>query len=580
MCGIYGITATDPKFINQYINKCKHRGPDGEGVWYDDNVTLGHNLLSIMANPNLSKQPWRTPKGNRLTYNGEIFNYYELKEKYKDFKDTTGCDTELLAWGLDTYGLNFIDEIDSMHGFAYYDINKKEIILSRDHAGIKPVYYAETKEGLIFGSEIKGMLDKVPGSRTMDKLAVSCMSMSGINVTRNTFFSGIKKLLAGETIIYDITNKRIKQTKRIFVKPNSNKTFNPNQFRGMVHQAVKRCSIGQRKIGVFLSGGLDSSIIAYELNKIMGQINTFTNRMFPNISLNHLHTENFNDDANWAYKLAEMHGQGFNHQEVNITPQIVADYWDDSIYYMEQPVYNPSLAMYCYTNKVLHDNGIVVTMAGDMGDEILGGYPKYWKLRKKFKSSSNTGRKIEWIHIIDNWIDRIKRPLKLHSELIDRTELREELLKCYPDDIWNPDDPVGSYMALDCTASVPEEFLNRNDKYGMAYGMEGRFPLASKTFMQYCMDIHSDVKIMHDKADTKILTKQAYAGKLPNGIIKKQKTGWTVPIQFWCENDYPELKKLNCRSPEISKACQGHGKAMIPAMIARDWTKFYQMKKY
>ena len=192
MCGIYGITARDPEFINQYINKCKHRGPDGQSVWHDDTVTLGHNLLSIMADPGVSKQPWRTPKGNILTYNGEIFNYYELKEKYKNFKDTTGCDTELLAWGLDTHGLDFIDQIDSMHGFAYYDLNKKEIILSRDHAGIKPVYYAETKEGLVFGSEIKGLLDKVPGSRTMDKLAVSCMSTAGINITRNTFFSGIK----------------------------------------------------------------------------------------------------------------------------------------------------------------------------------------------------------------------------------------------------------------------------------------------------------------------------------------------------------------------------------------------------
>ena len=165
MCGIFGITARDPEFINQYINKCKPRGPDGQDVWHDDTVTLGHNLLSIMAKPSVSKQPWRTPKGNILTYNGEIFNYYELKEKYKDFKDTTGCDTELLAWGLDTYGLDFIDQIDSMHGFAYYDINKKEIILSRDHAGIKPVYYAETKEGLVFGSEIIGLIDKVPNSR-------------------------------------------------------------------------------------------------------------------------------------------------------------------------------------------------------------------------------------------------------------------------------------------------------------------------------------------------------------------------------------------------------------------------------
>ena len=207
MCGIYGITEKNYGFINQYIETCKHRGPNGQGIWNDDNVTLGHNLLSIMAEPNKSTQPWITPNGNLLVYNGEIFNYYELKTKYKQFTDTTGCDTELLAWGLDNFGLNFIEEIDSMHGFAYYNIKKKEIILSRDHAGIKPVFYAEIKQGLVFGSEIKGMLSKVPGARKLDALAVSFMCKTGINALRNTFFTGIKKLLAGETIIYDVANK-------------------------------------------------------------------------------------------------------------------------------------------------------------------------------------------------------------------------------------------------------------------------------------------------------------------------------------------------------------------------------------
>ena len=150
MCGIYGITAKDPEFVQNFINVCRHRGPDGERVWWDDKVTLGHNLLSIMANPDLSRQPWKTPKGNILVYNGEIFNYYELKEKYngKGFAGITGCDTELLAWGLDEFGLDFLDEIDSMHGFAYYEVDKNKITISRDHAGIKPVYYAETQEGL------------------------------------------------------------------------------------------------------------------------------------------------------------------------------------------------------------------------------------------------------------------------------------------------------------------------------------------------------------------------------------------------------------------------------------------------
>ena len=108
MCGIYGITTRDTEFIQQYIQKCKHRGPDGSAVWHNDSMTLGHNLLSIMGEPDNATQPWTTPKGNILVYNGEIFNYYELKDRHKEFTDTTGCDTELLAWGLDKFGLDFI----------------------------------------------------------------------------------------------------------------------------------------------------------------------------------------------------------------------------------------------------------------------------------------------------------------------------------------------------------------------------------------------------------------------------------------------------------------------------------------
>ena len=103
MCGIYGITDNDPEVHRTiYREVCKHRGPDGSDIWTSDDVTLGHNLLSIMAEPNNSQQPWLTPKGNRLVYNGEIFNYNSnLIEKYNNFTNSTGCDTELLAWGLD-----------------------------------------------------------------------------------------------------------------------------------------------------------------------------------------------------------------------------------------------------------------------------------------------------------------------------------------------------------------------------------------------------------------------------------------------------------------------------------------------
>ena len=105
-----------------------------------------------MGEPSKARQPWLTDKGNVLVYNGEIFNYYELLKKYSAFKPKTQCDTELLAWGLDNFGIKFLENLDSMHGFAYYDIANQKLILSRDHAGVKPVFYAEIEEGIVFGS--------------------------------------------------------------------------------------------------------------------------------------------------------------------------------------------------------------------------------------------------------------------------------------------------------------------------------------------------------------------------------------------------------------------------------------------
>ncbi len=571
MCGVYGITTKDVDFVKRYMDTCHHRGPDGNGVWNDDSITLGHNLLSITDQPTASQQPWRTERGNILIYNGEIFNYFDLIKKYTAFQPRTTCDTELLAWGLDQYGEKFVEEIDSMHAFAYYDTKTKQLILSRDHAGIKPLYYAETAEGLIFGSEIKGMLDRVPNSRKIDQLAISCMSLTGINATRNTFFSNIKQLMPGETITYDCANKRIKSSERIFITPRSNSSFDPAEFRDRVKKTVQMCSIGRRQMGVFLSGGLDSSVVAYEMMKIHGSVNTFTNKMQPNVVTD----EDYNSDATCAKILAEQ--EKFNHTEVIITPNDVIAAWDDSIYYMEQPVYNPSMSMYYHTNQKLSQAGTVITMAGDMGDEILGGYPKYWKMKDEQLRS--------WGDIIDKWLKRIKRPLVVGMSTLPASVLREELIKLYPDTLWNPADPVASYMALDCVAQAPNEFFNRNDKYGMAFGMEGRFPLTTKMFMQYCLDIPTSYKIGRNKSDNKLLTKIAYKGILPDAIITKQKTGWTVPIGQWLATGAEKnLKKfyqdrMGDRSTlDKITVSQKASKALVPAWVLKDWIKRYEMQ--
>ena len=571
MCGIYGITDNDTTFIERYLDICKHRGPDGSNVWTSDKVTLGHNLLSIMADPDRSQQPWLTPKGNRLVYNGEIFNYSELLQKYKNFKNTTDCDTELLAWGLDEYGIDFIDEIDSMHGFAYYDIPKQKIILSRDHAGIKPLFYAKIDKGLVFASEIKGMLDIVQDARHLDNLASSMLSKTGTNPLRNTLFTNIKKVLPGETIIYDVVDGTFDYAKRIYIRPTADQDYSKKEFKKMFADAIKRSSIGKRKIGVFLSGGLDSSIVAYELNKIQDTVHTFTNRFEPSVKSD----EDYNSDSKIASKFAKE--QNFDHHDVVVSPAEYLSAWEDSIYYMEQPNYNPSNPLYCFSNRVLSENGIVVTMAGDMGDELFGGYPKYFNLYHSEEKPST------WNELLTLWMKRVKKgSYPITNDPVDETVLVAELAKCYGEELWNPEDPTASYMALDCVAQVPEQFLTRNDYYGMAYSMEGRFPLASKIFMQYCLNIKSKHKFIGK--NMKALVKKTYEEDLPAYLLYKEKTGWTVPIGYWLMDEVDE--KLNdvydktigkARLKQLKRS-QKAGKGLLPQWQVKNWKETYKIK--
>jgi asparagine synthase (glutamine-hydrolysing) len=292
--------------------------------------------------------------------------------------------------------------------------------------------------------------------------------------------------------------------------------------------------------------------------------------MSPNVRIG----EDFNDDANCAKKFAEDFK--LNHHSVIVTPDSVKANWDASMHTMEQPVYNMSIPMYYQTNKYLSEKGVVVTMAGDMGDELLGGYPKYWKLRNDPPKSFED--------MIWKWMHRIKRPVQLTNK-INPKDIHAELCKVIPQDVWNPEDPINSYMAVDCITQVPEEFFSRNDKFGMQFSMEGRFPLATKRFMTYCMDMHSQYKIGKDKSDTKLPTKLAYKGHMPDYIINKMKTGWTVPLMYWLGtmkelNDWAMsyMLKEDCLRSQISMKNWDNKKTRVVSWMMRSWAQIYDIQ--
>ena len=234
--------------------------------------------------------------------------------------------------------------------------------------------------------------------------------------------------------------------------------------------------------------------------------------------------------------------------------------------------------MYYYTNKILSKNDIVVTMAGDIGDEILGGYPHYYRMTKMMEKPKN------WNDFIFLWMRKFASPVKLKMKF-NYEDLHQLLIQSLPEELWNPDDFVNSAMALDCVTTVSEDFFSRNDRFGMKFSMEGRFPLASKKFMQYCMSIHSKFKIGNNLNETKMPIKKSFINKIPDYIFSKKKTGWSVPITEWIKdseslrNKYFEtINKKDGIEEILSKDnYRDNTKRIIITWMLRSWAQNYNM---
>lgn len=575
MCGIYGYSGFRINEVKDLINFSSHRGPDGYDVWHDEKITLGQNLLAITEKPDLSNQPWVSDKGNVLIYNGEIFNYKELCSKFQSqFKPKTNCDTELLMWLLENKNIDDITNnlLDSMHAFAFYNIEKKKLYLSRDHAGIKPIYFSEFNQELIFSSEIKGLKKFIPSAKNINPQSLVCMAYCGMNFFRNTLFQGIMKVKPGETLIYDLNLKKFINSISNVVIPKSSKKMNIDEFNEEINIMISNTSIGIRKFGVFLSGGLDSSLLAYKLFQKFSNIETYTNFFTPNI-VNAI--TDYNDDFNIAKKFCSQFE--IKNHPVEITPDVILKNWSKSIHFMEEPRYNWNMPMYFYTNQFLSKNKTVVTISGDMGDELLGGYEKYYHFKNNPKQPKS------WEELIYLWMHRFKKPINLNLKF-NLNELHELLCKELPSQIWNPDDPLNSLMALDCITCVTEDFFSRNDKYGMAASMEGRFPFASKRFMNYALDIHSYEKIGNTKSDLKLPIKKSSRAFLPDYIINKKKTGWSLPITNWIESNQNlkqtylnTIKQNDCLENIISPENYNFGKTRVISWMMRSWAQDFDL---
>ncbi len=537
MCGIHGFNFKDETLINAMIASAKHRGPDGSGNYLADNLSLGHNLLYITDKPEDSRQPWVLDGGRYvLVYNGEIYNYRELRKNLQKsrHKFLTDCDTEVLAVGLATYGEDFINKLDGMFAFAWYDREKQSLLLVRDPGGMKPLYYHHKASRFAFSSELSSLL--LHGmDRHFDLQAMGIYLQLGYVPGPKTLIKDIFKLIPGEVIQVSLQSGEIKNryTSCDHI-PKSNARFDEDTYREKFTNAVKHSMIGVRQFGLYLSGGLDSSAILHEACELGFKPQTLSTRFEMDGS------PEYNEDADLAKKLSGHYGT--KHIDLVITERNFVDAIEPTYQALGEPRYNRSSPAYFLAVKAMAESGVTITLAGDGGDELLAGYPhhrsiirpdnKNWtqKEKRKFYLKSNFARHFDGAEqMIDRWCET-RRFKSLLPELENSYNLND-YMKSWLKFKKISNDMLNNQLFLEQLSWLSEDALIRNDKLGMHFSMEARFPFLNREIKDYAMSIRHKQKI--SITSSKLMARKAMKTKLPDYILKKRKSGWASPVLIW-----------------------------------------------
>jgi asparagine synthase (glutamine-hydrolysing) len=530
MCGIHGFCWQDPdkSTVTRMIRAAHHRGPDGNGTWGNQFITLGHNLLAISDEPSLSTQPWHH-EDCVLVFNGEIYNYRELRKEL-NHPFTTDTDTEVLAVGLKQHGQEFLHKLDGMFALAFYNKTTNKLLLARDSNGTKPLYYCRMGGKLAFSSEIKSLLE-IGHPRVVSKEGFKHYYYSGLVAGPMTIFEGILKLIPGEVVSVNLYNEatcKVNLNDRPIQPYDGAVDDIPDILSDKLRQAVRMTLMGRRNIGMFLSGGMDSCSVFYEMAMRLGvRPNTFSTRF-------ELPYEGcgYNDDANLAAMLANDYKA--NHHEVLVGEQDWVNDLEKAVVALEEPRQGKSYPAYYATNRLLKQHGMVVTLSGDGGDEILAGY--------KHHRSPPFARKLQALRAGH-------KPLNNRELGITVGDQNDYLMSWIPKGRLTGDD-LNDFLYIECLHTLSEDFLIRNDKLGMSFSMEARFPMMCHVFRDFARSIPGHMKVndafmMGDwSVNNKILLRKAYSDRLPEYITTKSKSGWRAPTDDWVigTNDHPAVE--------------------------------------
>ena len=550
MCGFVGFCSKDVKdknVIKEMNNQIIHRGPDSDGYYFDKDVNFGFRRLSII-DLHEGSQPILNESGDTaIIFNGEIYNYQELREDLvaKGYKFKTHTDTEVILHGYEEYGEEgILAKLRGMFAFTIWDSKKEKLFGARDHFGIKPYYYALLDGDFLFGSEVKSFLKYPKFKKEVNEKALKHYLVFQYNPLEETFFKGVKKLRPGHYYIYENGKMEIKTYYNLTLDY-KDMTFDEavGKIEKEVEESVKYHKISDVEVGSFLSGGVDSSyVVATALPDKTFSVG-FDNKGF--------------NETMYAKELSDS--LGIKNFAKLITPDEFFEGINKVQYYSDEPHANLSSVPLYFLSKLAAEQ-VKVVLSGEGADELFAGYNEYadalpqrmyrklpfslrhklylkYKDRKHFRGQTiilKYGQKVEDRYIGPAEIMSDELANSLVTSKYKNAETSRDLTKKYYDEVKNMDD-VSKRLYLDMKMWIVEDILLKADKMTMANSIELRVPLLDKKMWELARTIPVRHKV-HNEI-TKYAFRRAAKNKLPEDWAKRRKLGFVVPFVLWIKEE-------------------------------------------
>lgn len=600
--------------LNSFLEASKlmdHRGPDFTDHLRYRNCLLIHYRLSILDLDSRSNQPFISQNGNCVcTYNGEIYNYRDLKNKY-GIQARTTSDTEVMLELFAKYGNTTVPEWNGIFATAILQKNENKLWLIRDRFGVKPLYYIDDPNYFAFASELK-VLYKWLDSIEVDMQSVSEYMWYGNTVSENTMAKGVKKLAPAAILEFDLETGKTGTIEKYWKLPDpggsAENEENPvKAIRELLGRAVERQLVSDVPLGVLLSGGIDSSAIVAFASSHIDNLDTYTVEYDFNIG-GESELEN-------AALVAKKFGT--NHHEMKVRSDDITDIFSDLVYQYDDPFSDTAnIPLYLLAKACSRDKKVI--LQGDGGDEFFGGYRRYnvldwqifWKvvssLSYPFIPSRTWSLRMKRISYILKQNDAMKMALYLTEDVpyespfsILNQNVKEKIESCDPFEAYKAFnlrykdlEIVQRMLYADVHILLPHTYLEKVDKATMRCSLEARVPFLDNELTEYMLNLPSNYKIRNGQK--KYLLRKALRGIVPDQILDGKKRGFNVPYKEWLkeglfdfaystfddirDSELLDAKMLKEMLLKHKKNIGNFGPLLWKGLVLAHWIKIYRSK--